>query len=199
MKSSTIAGGIGLNKRNPFDYYSTPKEVTIALLEFLKTRGIIYSTPTKPIMALEPCCGEGAISTILTDEGFFVESHDIRFTEYAGVGVDYFSQTFQADIIITNPPFNLAPEFIRKACEEANVVCMLLKAHFWHAKKRLELWNNFTPRFVLPLTWRPDWVNDGRGSSPTMDFQWTIWDETAIPNWTCTYEPLKKPLVKRKY
>src|SRR6185503_16161030 len=95
-----------------------------------------------------------------------------------------------SDAIITNPPFNLAEEFIRKSISEVPLVAMLLKSNFWHTKKRLKLFEETTPVAVLPLTWRPP-MSPERGKSPTMDFQWTIWSK--YENGMCHYFPLKKP------
>jgi hypothetical protein len=51
---------------------------------------------------------------------------------------------------------------------------MLLKSQYWHAAKRHQLFNTHTPAYILPLTWRPDFMFGERGGAPTMDVLWTV-------------------------
>lgn len=179
MKSSTITGGIGEHIRKELDYYPTPKECTIALMEFLKlSQQVIW----------EPACGDGHISMVLEKYGHTVVSTDIRNTGYGEGGVDYLtSNNKTCDAIITNPPFSLADKFIKKAINSVDTVALLLKAHYWNAKSRYELFNSRSPAYVLPLTWRPKFHGIG---SPTMDFMWTVWLSGSNK---CHYMPLLKP------
>lgn len=57
LKSSTIIGGAGIEKRRDLDFYPTPKEVTISLILFLMEKGLIENRQT----IYEPACGDGAI------------------------------------------------------------------------------------------------------------------------------------------
>ena len=47
--------------------------------------------------------------------------------------------------IITNPPFNLAAEFIERSAAKNIPFAMLTKATFWHAKKRQKLFEATRP------------------------------------------------------
>lgn len=181
IKSSTISGGKGASLRREFDFYSTPKEVTLCLLNFLQLE--------KTTIIGEPACGEGHISRVIESLGLCVMSSDIRHTGYGTGGIDYLNTKMKFDAIITNPPFNIAEQFIRKAIGEAPVVAMLLKAHYWHAAKRYNLFKQREPAYVLPLTWRPNWIDSKKSSSPTMDFQWTVWMPGSQE---CKYIPLKR-------
>lgn len=161
------------------DFYPTPAECTIALMEFL-------AMPKSII--LEPACGEGHMSKVLETYGHTVISRDLRITGYGTAGIDFLNATRErCDAIITNPPFNIAEEFIKKALREADTVCMLLKAHYWNARKRYALFTSNPPAYILPLTWRPDFTGDGNA---TMDMIWTVW----LPDVRkCEYVPLLKP------
>lgn len=201
-KSAIIAGGSGSYKRNESDFYYTPKEATLALINFLRKEGLFYNMGGGDILAYEPACGNGAISEVLKDNGFIVDSADIRDTGYQDFIRDFlddsilYSSEFSLNAyqaIITNPPFNLAEQFIKKSLDSEACVCMLLKAHFWHAKKRYEMFKQSNPTYVLPLTWRPA-MSEDRGNSPTMDFQWTVWDRSLVAG-TCKYIPLLKPVL----
>lgn len=163
MKSHIISGGG--NKNESFDYYPTPPEATHALMRFLKL---------PPCTVWDPACGDGAMSDVIKQYECNVISSDLRYSGYGAGGVNFLDTSFDCDAIITNPPFSLAEEFIRKALSDSNTVAMLLKAHYWNAAKRKTLFEENPPAFVLPLTWRPNFLAE-RGKSPTMDFQWTVW------------------------
>ncbi len=102
---------------------------------------------------------------------------------------------YEPDAIITNPPFSQSIEFIKKALKEAPIVAMLLKSQYWHAKNRYEFFMNNKPAYVLPLTWRPDFLEHERKSgekkgAPTMEVFWTVWIKDLH---NTQYIPLLKP------
>jgi hypothetical protein len=180
-----LTGGGKQEKRREHDYYPTPPECTIALMDF------IHEIGADPMTVWEPACGDGAISKVIESYGHQVISTDLNEYNYGTPGVDYLKLINgpECDAIITNPPFNLSEEFIRKASNDAGLVAMLLKSQYWHSKNRLKLFETHPPAYVLPLTWRPNFAPD-KGSAPTMEVHWTVW----IKGQTDTrYVPLKKP------
>lgn len=184
--------------RRRLDYYPTPEEVTVALLDFLKM------PPETKIW--EPACGENAMVRVMQAKGYDVTGTDIiTGSDYLKTPVDMISETIGGHTgigaIITNPPFNLSELFIEKAVSEAPIVAMLLKSQYWHAAGRLKLFKKIPPRYVCPLTWRPDFYEAERGRlrtniSPTMEVIWTVWKgwywETDT-NRITEYCPLRKP------
>ena len=95
-KSSMQMVGHNLNNdRNKNDFYPTPPEATLALLNKQKFEGNIW----------ECACGDGAISKILIDEGYDVYSSDLIDRNYGDVGLDFLESNKKYDNIITNPPF----------------------------------------------------------------------------------------------
>lgn len=182
-------------KRRELDYYPTPKNVTHALMKFLhKECEWHFDTPLK---IWEPACGEGAMSDVIKEYGHDVYSSDISFMGYGLQGVDFLTDFRSGfDAIITNPPFNLSESFIRKSLKEARIVAMLLKSQYWHAKTRYNLFNDIPPQFVLPLTWRPDFLEHERKQGdekarPTMEVTWTVWIKGTHKE--TRYIPLLKP------
>lgn len=179
---STLAGSVltcsgAPSSRRELDFYPTPPEVTYALMDFLKM---------PPSRIWEPACGKGHMSEVILAYGHQVHSSDIADTGYGVAGVDFLNaEAGQFDAIITNPPFNVSEEFIRKALKHSEIVCMLLKSQYWHASKRAVLFNSCRPRYVLPLTWRPDFLFDtrdsGKRAAPTMECCWTVWDKSNLP------------------
>lgn len=181
---SRIAGGNTAYSRNKSDFYPTPPEVTQALLDFLGLR------PGTKVW--EPACGEGHMVDVLIKNGLAVHASDIS------MGIDYLTADLPSggvDWIITNPPFSLAEQFIRRSGEHGIPFAMLVKSQYWHANKRFFLFYENKPAYILPLTWRPDFLFKTRGSgSPLMDVMWCVW----IPGATKTeYRPLLKPSARR--
>lgn len=178
MRSATIIGGSSdKNKRHPSDFYATPSDCTNALIDHF---GWVFEGRK----IWEPACGDGAISEVLIDRGFDVVSSDLHDRGYsAESGIDFLNCRVAGDAIITNPPFNLAHDFIDRSIEIGVPFAMLLKATYWHAAKRIELFEKKTPLGVLAMAWRPA-MSPERGKSATMDFVWTIWGERSSPHGT---------------
>ena len=185
MKGVTLTNA-SAQDRNPYDFYRTPWEVTQALVDALQLTG-------KTIW--EPACGDGDMASVLSENGNDVIATELRETNYGESGVDFLSSGLQhCDWIITNPPFNLAVQFIERCIEFERPFAMLLKSQYWHSKGRLSLFQKHTPSHVLPLTWRPDFHFGAKGGSPTMECAWTVWDK--VPSNVTQYIPLVKPAAR---
>ena len=178
LQPSRINGGNSSTGRKASDFYPTPPEVTVALLKFL-------SLPTQAHI-WEPACGEGHMVDVMEAMGYTVTGTDIR------TGYDFLSEPpMLCDWIITNPPFRLAADFIRRCAEHGKPFALLLKAQFWNAAKRYKLFLEITPTRILPLTWRPDFTGKGQAM---MDMSWCVWD---LEQRGATYFlPLWKPSVE---
>lgn len=177
MNPTKIVGADGNRHKN--DFYPTPPECTIALLEFLRKHNLIRYGDN----VWEPACGNGAMVNVLQKKGYDAFGTDV--TE----GYDYLKTDFskECDWIITNPPFSLAKEFIERSLLLKKPFALLLKSQYWHSARRYELFEKNAPNFVLPLTWRPDFT--GKGNS-LLDMMWCVW----IYDTTITYyQPLKRP------
>lgn len=98
------------------DLYETHPQAVHALLKHEKLNPVIW----------EPCAGRGAISSILMENGHIVISQDLSKHDNAVVaietGIDFLMEwklPYRADVkeikqIVTNPPYKLANDFIRK-------------------------------------------------------------------------------------
>jgi hypothetical protein len=175
-EASTIIGSNANNKRRKMDFYPTPKEVTISLLDFLQI--------PKTLKIWEPACGQNHMVNVMRDRGYEVVGTDIQD------GVDFLTAELPegVDWIITNPPFSVSQDFIERCIELHKPFALLLKSQYWHASKRSRLFMRYPPSYVLPLTWRPDFT--GQGSS-LMDVMWCVWDYKGLPY--ALYKPLLKP------
>lgn len=149
---------------------------TDAVNEFLEDLNL--STGTR---IWEPACGQGHMVRAIQAMGYPVIGTDIQ------MGDDFLTCVPRAcDWIITNPPFNLAEQFVRRCDELHRPFALLLKSQFWHAAKRYELFQTIPPAWILPLTWRPDFTGKGQAM---MDMSWVVWNG----NGNTRYRPLKRP------
>lgn len=176
MNGSILANRSAVD-RNKTDYYATPPDVTVALLDFLEKEFRIHPECN---VIWEPACGTGEMVEAMKGMGYAVKFSDLNPTGYRGNTEPVDFLTVDEELpdgcwIITNPPFSQAEKFIRRALELGTPCAFLLKSQFWHAQRRLALFREYPPAYVLPLTWRPDFLWGAKGSSPTMECLWTVW------------------------
>ena len=89
----------------------------------------------------EPACGEGNLSEVLKKHGHNVYSTDLIDRGYANDHYDFLkTENKWFGDIITNPPFKLATEFVKKSLEsidDGKKVAMFLKLNYilsWYLK-----------------------------------------------------------------
>ncbi|SHO54371.1 DNA methyltransferase [Vibrio quintilis] len=146
------------------DFYPTPVWCVKALLQQIEFR------PNDVIS--EPCRGDGRILNELR------ESHKTKWAEISE-DIDYLkpNQNMAADVIITNPPFSLALEFISTALTRDlsydGTMCFLLRLSMLGSKSRADFWRKFPWTNLLILTPRPSFVH---GSSDNSEYAWICWD-----------------------
>ena len=77
MKQETLqlTGGNTNDNRRALDFYPTPSNATIALMNFLELNNIIPKGSQKTIW--EPACGNGAMADIIRTYGHVVMASDI--------------------------------------------------------------------------------------------------------------------------
>lgn len=178
LQGSRINGGNSSTGRRASDFYPTPPEATVSLLKFL-------SLPTRTHI-WEPACGDGHMVNVMEAMGYEVTGTDIQ------AGDDFLTIPLtDCDWIITNPPFSLSGEFIRRCMGHKKPFALLLKAQFWNAAKRRRLFEDSKPDWFLPLTWRPDFTGKGQAM---MDMAWCIW--SFAPRGTTYFLPLERPSTK---
>lgn len=155
-------------ERKERDLYETPEWVT---------RALIMHLPLSIESVWEPAAGSGKMVQALSNAGKCVIGTDIAD------GLDFLETTAcppDTDIIITNPPYAAAKEFIEHALSltapAAGRVAMLLRTDFDHARTRQHLFSGceqFAKKLVL--TKRIKWFEDSKGS-PSFNHAWFIWD-----------------------
>ncbi len=173
--------------RDPDDFYATPPNVTRALYAY-------YEEALAGATVWEPCAGDGLMAETLIDCGVSrVVCSDLNprtLRAHSPInrivrGDVLATRSLPAvDAVITNPPFNIAEEIIHHILTLPGgpppFLALVLKSTFWHAARRAELFEKFTPSAIHPLRWRPDFKNLG---APTMEIMWCVW----------TFEPGERP------
>jgi len=171
--------------RQERDLYETPAWVTEALLPHMPAAMEVW----------EPACGSGKMSRVLA------KVHNVIATDVfdeQGIAVDFLKAPEAVagphDAIITNPPYELATEFIEKAFEFqrpiGGKIAMLLRTDFDHAKTRARLFGEcsaFAKKLVL--TKRIKWFEDSKGQ-PSFNHAWFIWDFDHFGPPTLAYGPV---------
>lgn len=135
-------------EREQHDYYATPPIATEWLCDLE-----VFSNNI-----LEPCCGEGHISKVLEGHGYNVESMDLIDRGFGKGGIDFLAYNEVVDKdIITNPPYNMAQEFVEHAMElitDGHKVAMFLKLSFLETKDRKKMFAKYPPKRI--------WVSSSR-------------------------------------
>jgi hypothetical protein len=172
--SSTNRGG----QRNPADYYPTPAWCVDRLLDAVALPGGRW---------VEPAAGDGAIIRAVNARvpGVAWTCHELRAecepallalpgVEAVHVGSYLHTAAPLADVIITNPPFSLARDFVAASLPRARYVAMLLRLNFLSSGERANLMRSNAPDvYVLPN--RPSFSGGGRTDS--VEYAWFVWPE----------------------
>lgn len=168
---SIIAG-----KRPEADVYPTPSWAVEAILNATLLQ------PYHKLRILDPGAGSGVwgaiASTTIRSEVWGVELRPLEplaeFDEWAGdtnyltwwPASDEWGNEVRFDLVVGNPPYSLAEEFIRHSFEllhPGGQVIFLLRLAFLGGQKRAKhLWSEFPPERVLVLPKRPSFSGNGK-------------------------------------
>ena len=168
-------------KRNPKDFYQTPYSITAALIKAEKLDLLSGK------QFLEPCMGSGAITDVLSGNlhtGSFILGYDLFHSkpEYC---IDFMEEKSKFNIIVTNPPFSKAYQFIKKAKEVATEkICFLLPVNYLHGETRFnDIWKDrefplarvhiFTRYPILSDSVR----SDGKYKTGMIVYAWYVWEK----------------------
>ena len=180
------------------DFYPTPPDLTRGLIDGL-ARAII----TLPGPVLEPCCGAGALATVLAAEsGLKVIGSDLypeRYTDAA----ELYATTSPVDArnaaallklievtgaaaLVTNPPYGRDHHLIAEAFLSLlrggyiRFAALLVPHQFDAAARRGHLFQDPLCAMRIVMPWRPAWISGTKGGG-TISSTWWVWTTEPGP------------------
>ena len=187
LTGTNLAGMSTTRDRVEDDFYATPEGAIKDILDREILNGSI----------LEPACGEGHISKLL--EEYYPTSEiistdliqrDDKFNIGVQGNIDFLTYDYNRkfDNVITNPPFNLAQEFIERALQLSNnKVIMFAKIQLLEGTKRREMFDNTPLKYVYVFSKRQNPLRNGSPTdekgkpwASTMCFAWFVWEQGYI-------------------
>jgi hypothetical protein len=168
-------------ERKERDLYETPEWVTDCVIDYIDVNRFVW----------EPAAGSGKMVTALRKHGMNVWESDLD------EGLDFLAfSSLPNDVttaIVTNPPYNLAQQFIEHALQLTKpvkgTVAMLLRTDYDHAKSRQHLFGKCDQFWMkIVLTKRIKWFADSKGQ-PSFNHAWFIWQWAGGEAPTLAYAP----------
>lgn len=162
------------------DFYATEPKATELLLEVEPELNNIW----------ECACGQGHLAKVFDKYGKLGKASDLIDRGY-GIQEDFINNIvinfnpyfkWEGDIV-TNPPYSLAEEFIKKALEiinNGNKVCMFLRLLFLEGKGRKELFTKYPPKTVYVCSGRINTAKDANFdlfTNGAMANAWFVWQK----------------------
>jgi len=158
------------------EFFPTPYELCLSALKTLPG-------DFEPELVLDPGAGEGiwgdAFRTLYSPYpdlyGLDIRSLD-KPTEYDYWAVgDYLSDEFfdnqTYDLIMGNPPYSMAKEFVERSVpllNDAGYLVFLFRLAFLEGQDRgKNFWPNYIPKYVYVCSKRPSFTGDGRTDTKT--------------------------------
>ena len=181
-------------KGHLFDYYITPpqtaKEAFVELIQLERT------LQNKYIKILDPCCGGDKIHNATYKQLLFymdykfIDTMDIREDSGADTKTNYLTYTAKQnyyDLIISNPPYTVALDFVQKALldvKDGGFVSYLLRLNFFGSQSRKKFFNQFMPKYCFVHSKRPSFTLDGKTDGT--EYATFVWQKGRVDKCTIT-------------
>lgn len=164
-------------ERNANDFYPTPAVAIKPLLDELEKY-----VPSSPVI-LDPGCGQGALTLACLERWptaipFAVDLYDPPkdINGWPVHWADFLTMEPRAvDLIISNPPFSMAREFIDQMHlwrDERTVMAVLQRMNYMGSQKRHEWWRSMARPKLRVLSTRPSFTEGGTDST---EYCWYLW------------------------
>ena len=191
-------------QRHVSDFYITPQEPIKQFLE----KFLSIETLKQDIKILDPCAGgnekyDMPYFKVLESLGFNnIRTADIREDSQARFKLDFLNDVLDFeyfDLTISNPPFNLAIEFINKALNNTKnngFVVMLLRLNFFGSQSRKKFFAENMPKYCFVHSKRisffpEDFELDGKvykkGSTDSIEYAHFVWQKNYKQDYCKTY------------
>jgi hypothetical protein len=168
------------SKRIPSDNYSTPMESINAFLD--------HYYAMNDLTILEPAAGSGNICKAIKNRypGAYIVANELREEENDNLSMcadqihnedflKFEKNSIKYDLIIGNPPFSLAKEFLEHCFKVANDqtdIVMLLRLAFLESRERYKFWKEHPISELYVLHKRPKFIN---GKSDATAYGFFVW------------------------
>lgn len=153
-----------MRQRNAYDYYTTP---AATVNEFLaKFCELVPTFDFKSASVLDPAAG-GRSDSLATIKASYMEWYP----------------PVQYDMVITNPPFTLALDYIVTALDDCKVggyVVMLVRLNFLGSVGRRDFWQHHMPTYCIVHAQRPRFTSAGGDSCEYCHMVWKKGDNPAF-------------------
>lgn len=165
------------------DFFPTPPWATRALL------GKLSLSIQAEDVCWEPACGAGHMSDVLAEQPWRVFASDVfdyghsdAIGSFVGAGPDVVTPPAAVDWVITNPPFNLAEEFVLRALKVARIGVAVLVRTGWldTIERHNSLFGHVPPFKVIQFSERVPMIK-GRwdpSASTATPYCWVVWLNT---------------------
>lgn len=194
LSGTQLAGGKGNNDRVENDFYATNPIAVKMLLDKLSIPNIDIKRGI-----LEPSVGQGhiieGINSWIHDHSLngvdikrYTTCLDIKDRGYPNTIVQDFltyNPNKKFDWIITNPPFSIATDFVKKGMElldDNGRMDLFLKIQFLEGELRTDLFDKYPPKYIYVFrnrmaTWNNGKPTDSNGKkwATTMCHAWFVW------------------------
>lgn len=183
LTATKLAGSDSRLGRVDNDYYATNPQAVEMLLD-------VY--PLKCTSFLEPCVGGGHIADVIINR---LHPNHIKLIDIVNRGypntevTDYltYNTNEKFDLIVTNPPYSLAQEFVEKGMSMLNengCMALFLKIQFLESKTRSSMFKKYPPKYIYVFTkrmgtWRngEEFNKQGKRRATTMCHAWFVWEK----------------------
>ncbi len=175
---------MNIKSRKPYDFYPTPDEVIRNLFNNFDLNK--YGNKI-----LEPGAGSGSFINVIKEfypdkeitaieirkeekENLSKLSNEVKIEDFLNI-----SNTQKYNIIIGNPPYSQAKEFIEKSLEllsDNGILIFLLRTAFLESKSRYDFWQRNPLSRLYTLSKRPSFTGKGTDSA---SYSWFMWDKSA--------------------
>lgn len=174
--------------RAEHDYYVTPVSHIVRFLEAFKVDCFPDSYPKT---VLDSCAGGDETRPMSYPTALAqvwpkakVVTCDIREDSRAEYKQDYLTTelSFKPKLIISNPPFSLAREFITKALQDVaddGYVVMLLRLNYFGSQQRKKFWHTHMPVYAYVHAKRMTFVQSG--STDSIEYMHCVWQKNLKP------------------
>lgn len=178
-------------ERHISDYYITPiDKIQLFIDEFIKYENNIFNNS----YVLDPCAGGDknhlmSYPEVIKKYTNKLITMDIREDSPCSIHANYLDYNLQINpnIIITNPPFNVALDIINKALNDVDddgFVIMLLRLNFFGSKSRYKFFQNNPPKYAFIHSKRLSFTDDGKTDS--IEYMHCVWQKNYKPEFTLT-------------